>query len=56
MKTLELKRQEAEELVDLLEEQPPDRMLHDQSCREMAAEIRRMFGMRPQDNGKFVEP
>ena len=37
-------RQQAEELVDLLEE-TPDRMLHDISCLQMAAELRELFGM-----------
>lgn len=45
-RSIELGRQEAEELVDLLEEQP-DRMLHVVSAQELAAEIRIRFGMSP---------
>lgn len=37
-------RQEAEALVDLLEEQP-DRQLHDHTAQDMADELRKMFGM-----------
>lgn len=56
-------RQQAEDLVDLLEE-TPDRVLHDMTCAQFADELRELFGMcshtqslinaEEMKNGKFV--
>jgi hypothetical protein len=46
MRSWQLIRQEAEGLVDLLEEKP-DEVLHDKPRKELAAELREMFGMTP---------
>lgn len=53
MKNLSLGRQEAEDLVDLLEENQ-NRILHDDTAAALAADIRELFGMAPRA-GNSVE-